>query len=246
MAWVRIHDGAMSHPKIVGLIDWSNPFCLWVWGLSYAQQHLTNGTITHAALPNDRARKTAKKLVAAGCWEETAGGYQVHDYLDWNDSKETVQKKRSEAKERMANARQRSSREQIANFYVDRGVDRRISDRRSDSDQSIARGSPPADDAEMVLSQRAADFLDKYAELYTALRHGARLVRHGSNMDWTQARELCATWDDTRLEKLARIFLTTDEDWISRTDRGFRVFFMKASWCDERLAQWEAARARPA
>src|SRR5881628_3727375 len=109
MAWVRIHDGALSHPKLVGLVDWRNPFCLWVWGLSYCQMHLTDGLIPTAALPHPVAAKTAAKLVASGTWDRHDLGFTVHDYLDWNDSKELVTKKRTEAKERMTNARQRSS-----------------------------------------------------------------------------------------------------------------------------------------
>ena len=48
MAWVRIHDDAMSHPKIVGLSD--KAFRLWIWGLSYAQRHLTDGCVTADAM----------------------------------------------------------------------------------------------------------------------------------------------------------------------------------------------------
>src|SRR5687767_8860682 len=104
MSWVRIHDGAMSHPKVVGLSD--KAFRLWIWGLSYCQMHLTNGHIPAAAIPPPL--KTAAVLAVSRLWEANEdGSYQVHDYLDWNDSKETVTKKRNEAKERMANARQR-------------------------------------------------------------------------------------------------------------------------------------------
>jgi hypothetical protein len=115
MPWVRIHDGAMSNPKLIGLLDWKSPFCVWVWGLSYCQQHLTDGRIPETALPNRVALRTATKLVLARLWDaHEAGGYIVHDYLDWNDSREVVTKKRQEAKERIATARRRS-REQSAN-----------------------------------------------------------------------------------------------------------------------------------
>jgi len=128
MAWARIHDGAMSNPKILGLIDWRSPFCVWVWGLSYCQLQLTDGFIPHFALPNKVAARTAEQLVTARLWTKHDDGYRVHDYLDWNDSRETVQKKRKEARDRMARSRERS-REQPANVprtfsrEVLRGVD---------------------------------------------------------------------------------------------------------------------------
>ena len=103
MAWVRIHDGAMTHPKVVGLSD--RAFRLWVWGLSYSQQHLTDGLIPAAAIPS-RLGRAATILSIVGLWDaRDEGGFTIHDYLDWNDGKDLVVRKRLEAKERMANAR---------------------------------------------------------------------------------------------------------------------------------------------
>jgi hypothetical protein len=113
MAWARIHDGAMNNPKILGLLDWRNPFCVWVWGLSYCQLQLTDGLIPYAAMPNRTATKTAESLVVAGLWTRHDDGFRVHDYLDWNDSRAQVLLKRQEAKARMAKARRRS-REQAS------------------------------------------------------------------------------------------------------------------------------------
>lgn len=82
-------------------------------------------------------------------------------------------------------------------------------------------------------------------ELYPAwfLKHrGARLRLVANSLAYQDAVSVCETWDDARIEKLARIFLTTDEDWISRTDRSFRIFCSKATWCDDRLTQWEKSQ----
>jgi len=108
MAWVRIHDGALTHPKLVGLSD--KAFRLWVWGLCYCQMHLTDGVIPAAAIPPPA--RTATVLTLAKLWDaKDDGGFTVHDYLDWNDSKAYVTKRRTEAKERIANSRLSSSRE---------------------------------------------------------------------------------------------------------------------------------------
>jgi hypothetical protein len=64
-----------------------------------------------------------------------------------------------------------------------------------------------------------------------------------NSLEFQGALTLVRTWDDERLEKLARIVLTSDaDDWINRTDRGFRVFCQKASWADDRLRQAEAGK----
>lgn len=95
------------------------------------------------------------------------------------------------------------------------------------------------------IPERASAFLDTYAALYAKHRHGARLHRRPS-LDFDRALGLCRTWaDDGRLGKMAEILLTTDDEWISRTDRGFGVFVSRASWCDDRLSEWEA-KQRPA
>lgn len=87
---------------------------------------------------------------------------------------------------------------------------------------------------------RAGQLLEHYAELFYQHRRGAR-YHNRMHLDFQKAEELVRTWpDDARLEKLAVIVLTTDDDWISKTDRGFGVFAAKASWADDRLAAWEA------
>jgi hypothetical protein len=108
MAWVRIDDRAMSHPKIVGLND--QAFRLWVWGLSYAQQHLTNGILTSEALPA-RLKRFATDLVAKRLWDAQAtGGFQIHDFLEWNDSRDVVIQRKLAAEAERVTTRDRLSR----------------------------------------------------------------------------------------------------------------------------------------
>lgn len=97
MAWVRIHDGAMTHPKIVGLSDGS--FRGWVWGLSYSQMHLTDGFIPTAAM-DAKTRRASSDLVKAGLWKASDGGYQIHDYGDWNETRDVVRAKQQKARDR--------------------------------------------------------------------------------------------------------------------------------------------------
>jgi len=234
MAWVRIHDAALSHPKLVGLIDWKNPFCLWVWGLSYCQTHLTDGVIPAAALPNRVAERAAVKLVLLRLWEaREAGGFIVHDYLDWNESREAVLRKRSEAKDRMAAARERSSQSVRANILR--------------TSPEVLRGLGKSTDLpkrtdELTNEDRAGILRQElYPAWYAKHRNGARLRVPiiANSLEFQEALSVVQTWDDARIEKLARVFLTTDEDWISNTDRSFRLFCSKATWCDDKLREWE-------
>lgn len=111
MAWVRIHDGAMDNLKIMRLSD--SAFRLWVRGLSYCQTQLTDGRIPTEALQFMNARaKDLQQLTSvlvdgkSPLWETVPGfGYQVHDYLDWNDSRDVVEEKRDRARVRAKNSR---------------------------------------------------------------------------------------------------------------------------------------------
>lgn len=248
MAWARIDDAAMSHPKIVNLSDKS--FRLWVWGLCYCQMHLTDGVIALEAVPA-RLKRAVGDLVRRGLWDAgtTSGEARAHDYLQWNESRSDILKKRDEARQRMASARDRRSRElrspvserTSAEVLRGRGVEKeRTGERESEGKPTVNLAAPPED----VIGERARRLLERYAvELYPRFRHGAKLRLVHNSVEFTEACELCALWDDTRLDELAEIVLTTDEPFIASTDRGFKIFALKASWADGRLAEIRARRA---
>lgn len=235
MAWVRLHDAALTHPKLSGLVSLSHPFTLWIWGLSYCQMHLTDGLIPKAAV-DSRAKRAINELIERGLWKPHDIGYKVHDYLDWNDARESVLKKRSEAKERMATSRERSSRE-LLSARTSREVLRGVGTENISFQEKGSGEKPPDSDA---LDDRAARFLDRYQALYREHRHGAHVLIKPS-LDFQRSCDLCRAWPDARLEKMAVILLTTDEEWVMRTDRGFGVFVSRATWCDDKLKQWEVA-----
>lgn len=91
-----------------------------------------------------------------------------------------------------------------------------------------------------AIADRARWLLEQYPEWYREERHGARLRLLGGPIDFQDACSLVSTWGNARLEQIARIVLTTDDDpFIVRSDRGFKIFVTKASWADDRLKAWE-------
>lgn len=92
MAWLKIDDRVRTHPKVIS----AGPLAAWLWlcGLCYCREHLTDGFLrkdvipTLSAVPN--VWKHAAKLVEVGLWEDAVGGFNVHDFLKWNPSKEAV------------------------------------------------------------------------------------------------------------------------------------------------------------
>jgi hypothetical protein len=93
------------------------------------------------------------------------------------------------------------------------------------------------------VAHRAGRFIERYGELYPEHRKGARYAVKPVR-DYAAAVTLCQTWPDpARLEKLAILFLTTDHRFAEEGSRTIPQFLALASWCDGKLAEWEAKRA---
>jgi len=115
MVWVKLDDQFPDHPKIAK----AGPCAAWlhVCGIAYSNRHLTDGFIplgvahrltdfAHYAMTNGMegydltCEMMAARLVDVALWDEVDGGYQIHDYHDFQPSKaevEALRKARSEA-----------------------------------------------------------------------------------------------------------------------------------------------------
>lgn len=115
----------------------------------------------------------------------------------------------------------------------------------SSSASSSADCSPSTEEARITPiesdehAERAGNLVRRYGTLYSQHRHGA-IHRQRPALDYHEAISLVKLWPDDRLDKLAVLVLTTDDEWITRTDRSFKIFALKATWADARLAAWEA------
>lgn len=100
-------------------------------------------------------------------------------------------------------------------------------------------GIDPDLDTGAVTGQSVGAFLKRFCELYSKHRHGAKyLVNRAKHVP--NVRKLLLVYDAARLEKLSVVLLTTDDEWISGTDRGIGILLVKASWLDGLLADFEA------
>ena len=88
MSWVRIDDGFADHPKVVGLSDAA--FRAHVRGMCYAARHRTDGHIPSAIVPTLAHTKALRELESSGVWDRNGTGYVIHDWLDYNRSRDEL------------------------------------------------------------------------------------------------------------------------------------------------------------
>jgi hypothetical protein len=93
MAYIQVEASVRTHAKFLK----AGPAASWLWlcGMGYCQDGLTDGFIPFQALDYIGIKaSTAKKLktilVEVGLWEVAPGGWQVHDYLTHNRSAEEI------------------------------------------------------------------------------------------------------------------------------------------------------------
>lgn len=97
MAWIKVESSVSRNRKFVKAGP--APSWLWLCGLAYCQEGLTDGFIPSEAIDYlgvRNGRRLAAHLVSAGLWEEVEGGWQVHDYLKHNRDAASVRDIRRE------------------------------------------------------------------------------------------------------------------------------------------------------
>jgi 5-methylcytosine-specific restriction endonuclease McrA len=142
VAWYRTDNDYYEHPKFDELTLAAES--VWHRGIAWSHRNMTDGYIRTrkavelASKANDLGltfESLADELVGAGLWEVVEGGYQIHDYLEYQDSKSEVEEKRLRNSVRQALFRDDSLKRAIRDRdgdrcrYCGRAVDFR--DRRS-------------------------------------------------------------------------------------------------------------------
>jgi hypothetical protein len=111
MPWVKLDDRFPSHRKIALLSD--RAFRLHISAICWCAENLTDGHITDRELPLVAkvrgVKATAQQLAEAGVWDRTDSGWEIHDYLDYNPSREQVLAERKKNAERQERFRQRKN-----------------------------------------------------------------------------------------------------------------------------------------
>lgn len=106
--WVRLDDKCPRHPKMLRL--GAEAFALWVAGLCYAAEYGTDGHLPPEAVGvlTWYSADAAKRLEAAGLWEDVGDGWRIHDFLAYNPPAAQAKAKREAHARRMRDLRDKS------------------------------------------------------------------------------------------------------------------------------------------
>jgi len=112
MPWGRLDDSLYDHPKLDHLPgEHAWPDRLAAVGLDCLAISWCNRFLTDGHVPRNRVEKLggtielADLLVTAGLWEPASGGYQIHDFLVYNDSRAQIIERREKEARRKADWR---------------------------------------------------------------------------------------------------------------------------------------------
>ena len=154
MTWFKVDDSFYDHPKVFDAPDCA--LSLWTRAGSWAARNLTDGFVP-SGMPArlcDDPERAIRELINRGLWTRTKGGYQFHDWSDY-------QPMRSEA---MAERVAKASGGTLGNhrrWHEKKGITKadcahcqakqdrtpdRISDRYSESDSESSRPDPTRTD----------------------------------------------------------------------------------------------------
>lgn len=107
MPWVRLDEMFPEHPKV--LAAGGDAAWLHVCAIAYCNRHLTDGFVPAGMIQRLSDRKKplelVKRLIAQRMWEVASGGWQIHDFHEYQMSRAKVEEERAKARERMARNR---------------------------------------------------------------------------------------------------------------------------------------------
>lgn len=147
MPWVKIDAGIAEHPKIAAVGPLG--LALHVAAITYCERNLTDGFVPRGVaarlISADGLEELIEQMVAVRLWEVVEGGYLVHDYLAFNQSKAEVlalREVRAEAGRRggkQNGSKSQAKAKQVASGLLPVGLKQNASKTEADRDIDIDR-----------------------------------------------------------------------------------------------------------
>ena len=112
MTWIKLEDNIYTHDRALR----AGPEAMWLWvaGMCWCSQHLTDGKIPESVLPllvpDGDGCSLAVRLVDVGLWRRVRDGFAVKNYRKFQRTAAEVEVERAAARERMRRVRANKKR----------------------------------------------------------------------------------------------------------------------------------------
>src|SRR5256885_1498948 len=163
MTWIRIDDNMADHPKVLGFGKLA-PLALGLQmrALCWASRHLTDGALPKDCLPSllmdlDPTFDWASAMVRAGLWKKTRAGYTIHDYLQYNPSREESAAARERNAQRQRDFRSRNAGSNGA-VTRDNAVSNAVSNGGSNGPVTLPRPVPSPTPKDLKSKEKSKTF----------------------------------------------------------------------------------------
>jgi hypothetical protein len=125
MAWARLDDALVDHPKIEPLSD--RAFRAYIAGLCLCNRYLTDGVLTERQVAKIAPKRAREELISAGLWHpinacSASSGIRVHDFLEYNRDAGSVKAERRQNAERQKRWREGHRDPETGQFEEDRNA----------------------------------------------------------------------------------------------------------------------------
>jgi hypothetical protein len=111
MTWIRVDDHFADHPKVMALgRDRLSGLGLWHVAASYSARYLTDGYVPASFVKAQAPQRLIARMVEVRLFKVAGENYLLHDWLEYNPSREKVMGERQAAKDRMTAKRSPSVR----------------------------------------------------------------------------------------------------------------------------------------
>jgi hypothetical protein len=250
MTWVKIDDRFTDHPKLISVGPLG--IALQVAALCYSNAYLTDGFIPYNVVkkllcwefspPNDTVLLTLSVtsgmsgedvtwelvtgwLVDAGVWEKVDGGYYIHDYPEYQPSKESVLQERAKAQKRMSNLRSSNVRPNFA---------------RTEPEVRPKFAFPVPDPVPVPIKEKEEEgapvFSSSFSETETSeaiSEWGNKSIQEAEHLYLDITQQICIPGPNTEaaLEMLTNILDYYEHDSVKAAAAGKPVF---SEWCNTR------------
>lgn len=217
MSWFKVDDQLAFNAKV--MLAGNSAMGLWVRAGSWSSAQLTGGFIpTHMAnaMANAMANPCDQDaLVMAGLWYEIDGGYQFHDWADFQPDAEAEKEKRKATSEARSRAGKAGAQARW-NGKTDSKSNGKPMAKPKQNDAPVPSRPDPEEEAKASSQENVRPDIDGIIQGFSDLLK-ANDVKHKPGQSWRTAARLLIDKDGYTPEQIMFVarFATNDEFWKS-------------------------------